>query len=262
MSTLRSLSAGLDAVSLDELNASAALLTRTDRKYVIPTAALAPVAADLTGVGHVRALELDGSRVGTYESTYFDTVDLAGWSASAHPRRRRWKVRTRVYADSDTCWLELKTRNGRGHTVKERLEHPLRMRATIGGGSAQWLGERFAAAGMAVRPDDLVTTLTTAYGRATWLVDGARITLDENLHFGCGERLVGAGDVVVVETKSAASGPGAVDRVLWRHGHRPIRISKYGAGMCVMHPELASNRWHRVLHRTLRPAAALTEVAA
>lgn len=250
MSALAELGARLPAVTLEELNATAALLTRTDRKYVLPTAELAPFLGELRGAAGVRALEIEGRRVSRYASTYFDTVDLDGWSASAHPRRRRWKVRTRVYADSGECWLELKTRGGRGQTVKLRAEHPLAERESVAP-AEDWLDAEFAAAAVPVRARDLVTTLSTTYDRATWLLGSGRVTLDEGLRFGAGDRTLGVGEVVVVETKSDSSGPGTADRALWRRGHRPVRISKYGTGMCVLHPSLPANRWHRVLNRDL-----------
>jgi hypothetical protein len=39
------------------------------------------------------------------------------------PRTRRFKIRTRTYVDSAECWLEVKTRDQRGNTVKHRREH-------------------------------------------------------------------------------------------------------------------------------------------
>ena len=55
-------------------------------------------------------------------------------------------------------------------------------------------------------------------------------------------------DLAVVETKSSRAGTG-VDRALWRAGHRPVRISKYGTGLGLLMPHLPANRWHRVLMR-------------
>ena len=53
-------------------------------------------------------------------------------------------------------------------------------------------------------------------------------------------------DLAIVETKSAGAAS-EVDRLLWRAGHRPVRISKYGAGMAALHPDLPRLKWHRVL---------------
>ena len=40
-----------------------------------------------------------------------------------------------------------------------------------------------------------------------------------------------------------------IDRELWRRGHRPATVSKYGTGMTALHPSLPSNCWNRVLAR-------------
>jgi hypothetical protein len=42
-----------------------------------------------------------------------------------------------------------------------------------------------------------------------------------------------------------------VDRQLWAAGHRPVRISKYGAGMAALHPDLPDLKWHRALNHHL-----------
>jgi hypothetical protein len=55
-------------------------------------------------------------------------------------------------------------------------------------------------------------------------------------------------DRVVIETKTGST-PSSTDRLLWRHGHRPVRISKYGTGMAALHTDLPHHPWRRVLDR-------------
>lgn len=239
----------LPAVSLAEVNAEAALLTRVDRKYVVPATDLDAV---LTGLPGLRVLEIDGRRSSRYESTYLDTVDLDSWSASAHRRRRRWKVRTRTYADSGERWLEVKTRGARGTTVKERLPHAgddLGVPVEAG----DWVRERLGAAHVhGVDPGGLVATLHTSYLRTTLLLDGAgRATVDRDLRWESSSGSAAVGDVLVIETKAGSARPGPLDRRLWELGHRPTRISKYGTGLALLTPDLPRNRWHRVATRHL-----------
>ena len=73
-----------DPVSLDALVAEASLLTRVDRKYVVPRAGLDPVLAALDP--GTRVLEIDGARDFAYESVYFDTPDLLSFRMAAQPR--------------------------------------------------------------------------------------------------------------------------------------------------------------------------------
>ena len=117
--------AAREAVTLDELNATAALLTRVDRKYVLTSAEADAFILGLPGDACV--LEIDGLRRFAYHSTYFDTPGLSCYLGAARRRGRRCKVRTRRYLDSDLQFLEVKTRRG-GATVKHRAawEQPLR----------------------------------------------------------------------------------------------------------------------------------------
>jgi hypothetical protein len=248
----------LDTVSLDELNAAAELLTRVDRKYVIPAGELDAV---VTGIDGLRVLEVDGRRESRYESTYLDTVDLDSWTGAAHQRRRRWKVRTRTYADTGERWLEVKTRGPRGTTVKERLPHD---GTDVTGPAAEWVRDRLAAAYVRdVDPSGLVATLHTGYRRTTLMLpaDGGRATVDRDLHWVSGHGSAEVGDVLVVETKAGSHRPGPLDRRLWELGHRPVRISKYGTGLALLTPDLQRNRWHRVTARHLADHLTLHEGA-
>ncbi|UJP41863.1 polyphosphate polymerase domain-containing protein [Cellulomonas palmilytica] len=246
--------AHLPAVTLAEIErAGAALQTRVDRKYVLPLDALAV----LPLTDGARVLEVGGRRASEYRSVYFDTPDLASYLGAALRRRGRYKVRTRTYADSGDTFVEVKTRGPRGSTVKVRHPHdgvPHELSDEARAFTTRVLGPRRAPDG------PLLPTLTNRYRRTTLLVDGgrpgvaARTTVDTGLVWVDAE--TGAerplGPFAVVETKTGAT-PSATDRLLWRHGHRPVRISKYGTGMAVLHPELPLTPWRRVLDRYVEP---------
>ncbi|GHH79795.1 VTC domain-containing protein [Promicromonospora soli] len=217
-----------------------------------------------------RVLEIDGVRSFAYDSTYFDTPELDAYHLAATRRRRRFKVRTRTYVDTGSCFVEVKTRAGRGTTVKERQPHD---DADHLGIARTFVSARLADAG-APRVPVLTPTLRSRYHRTTLLLDDARVTLDTGLIWdllapgGMGRheiphegplgggptvhRSAALGDRVVVETKTAAgSGPSSVDRLLWRAGHRPDRISKYATGMAVLLPDLPDAPWRRLVRRRL-----------
>ncbi|MFT4231056.1 MAG: polyphosphate polymerase domain-containing protein [Microbacterium sp.] len=237
-----------DSVSLDELMATASLLARVDRKYVVPRSCLADVVAQLDP--RTRVLEIDGSRDFAYESVYFDTPDLLSFRMAARPRRRRFKLRTRTYLDTGGSYLEIKTRGARGTTVKERDEYDAAQRATLTSRARDEVATALDAIGIAgERAHDLDATLMTRYRRTTLLApDGVgRTTIDTELAWlppgAPGLRLP---DVAIVETKSPSSAS-QVDRALWRAGHRPTSISKYATGLAALDPRLPRNRWARLL---------------
>jgi hypothetical protein len=240
----------LQPIPLEELNGLAALQTRVDRKYLVPLAELDGVLADLGD--DCRVLDFGGARDSLYESVYFDTPDLASYHGAARKRRRRFKIRTRAYLDTGACFLEVKTAGGRSMTVKDRIEYRLEDRDIITEEGRQYIDETMALTGVAdLHEIPLLPTLVTGYRRSTLYVpsSGARATIDLGLELRRDEaRRMALPELAVVESKSAG-GPTIVDRLLWRHGHRPAAISKYCVGLAALQPELPSNRWSRVLKR-------------
>jgi hypothetical protein len=261
----------LDPVGLDELVETASLQTRVDRKYLVPLTALDDLVDSLEP--GTRVLQIGGARRFGYESVYFDTLDLACYLATAHRRRHRVKIRTRAYLDTDRCFVEVKTRGPRGVTVKTREPYELDDRGELTPDGWRFARAVLDEAEVALVADDderhtgavppgLVATLISRYDRVTLLLpsSGARATIDTALTWaapddddaGAGARLVG---LAVVETKTGST-PSSVDRALWRAGHRPVPLSKYGTGMAALHPDLPATRWHRTLEQVVRPALA------
>lgn len=253
MNALDSL-APLDAlrtIDLDELNSAAELQTRVDRKYLLPLADLPRILAELPHGSEM--LEIDGRRALRYTSQYFDTPALDSYYGAAHGRRRRFKVRARTYVDSGGSFLEVKTRGGRAATVKDRV--PV-AGDVLDDDAVAYASDLLTDAGIPGAPglaEALRPVLVTRYRRVTLLLpaagaaDASRATIDIDLTWlashGVGFALPAS---VIVETKSSGRA-GALDRTLWRHGHRPASLSKYGTGMAALHPHLPANKWHRAL---------------
>lgn len=236
------------SITLDEMVAEAALLARVDRKYVLPRRELETVFGSMDA--RTRVLEIDGARAFSYESVYFDTPDLLSFRMAAQPRRRRFKLRTRAYLDTDAAFLEMKTRGTRGTTVKERSEYDLGLRAVLTDEARSEVATAFDAIGVdGSRADELQATLVTRYARTTLLAPdaAARATVDTDLRWDRpGADGFALPDVAIVETKSP-SAASDVDRLLWRAGHRPVSVSKYATGLAALRPDLPRNRWDRLL---------------
>lgn len=245
----------LGPVSLDELNANAALLTRIDRKYVADVDVLEDVLSGLDP--RTRVLEIDGSRSFMYQSVYFDTADFDSYCSAAFRRRRRFKVRTRTYVDSGECWIEIKTRGPRKRTVKSRTPHDPSSASRLDGRALAFVAAALADGGIA--PDlaaDLLPMVRTGFMRTTlWLpADGARVTIDRDFAVTAAGGCVGYPGLAIVETKSG-SAPSQVDHLLWSHGVRPAKVSKFAIGMTGLGAGLPTNKWHRVLNEHFVPRA-------
>lgn len=271
----------LPPVTLDELLADAALQTRVDRKYVLPVAALDVLLDELDPA--TRVLEIDGRRTSAYRSVYFDTPALTSYLGAARRRRQRFKVRTRTYVDDGACWVEVKTRGPRGTTVKERRPHPAREAAVLDDPASTFAADALGDERASTLDGPLRPTLVTTYDRVTLHVPGvragavvgggavpgrsaasggatpgtpaSRTTVDTDLVWtdpSTGRSLALPG-LAVVETKTGST-PSSTDRLLWQQGHRPVRVSKYGTGLAVLHPDLPATPWRRVLDRHVAAA--------
>jgi hypothetical protein len=236
----------LAPVALDEVTAVADLQTRRDRKYVIHRSVLSDLLAESWPAA--RVLTIDGARSFRYESIYFDTPDLTSYHGAARRRPRRFKVRTRSYLDQGTCFVEVKVRDARGRTVKHRHPHDLDRRTQLTDAGRQFVTTVEHTANVV---DQLQATLATAYRRATLVLADthARVTIDVDVAWHQPDgRHADLPGVALVETKTAGP-PCLFDRALWRHGHRPVTISKYCTGLAALRPYLPANKWNRVLRR-------------
>jgi len=246
--------ARLVPVGLDELVERAGLLTRVDRKYLVPADDVGALVHGLPPDAQV--LQIGARRLFDYESVYFDTPDLLAYHLAARRRRRRFKVRTRTYVDSAQCWIEVKTRGVRGTTVKDRVPHLLDGRVDVTP-ALPFVTATLTAHGITgAETMRWVPTLVTRYRRATILLPDtdSRLTIDVDLTWHDGRRPLRLRHLAVVETKTGSTASTA-DRLLWTHGHRPLRISKYATGLAALQPELPATRWQRTLRRHLLPHA-------
>jgi hypothetical protein len=212
----------LPAVDLATLEADAALAVRTDRKHLLGWGdvtrlleALAPTHA---------ALEIGGRRAFAYDTTYFDTEDLHCFRAHVQGRRRRYKCRTRLYADTGVCALEVKLRGAGDQTVKLRRPVAARDHGCLDANGRAFLSDCLGAV------PAMAPTLRGHHTRVTLVGDGERCTLDFDLRFVGGGAL--ASGLVIVESKSER-GRGAADRALLAMRSRPMPCSKYCLGIAL-----------------------------
>ena len=243
----------MPAISLDELNALAALQTRRDRKYILSQDIATELVAWLASMDSregARVLEIDGNRSSLYDSIYLDTPEMTCYRMAVQKNRRRFKVRRRTYMDSGQSFLEVKTKSASAQTVKDRVEWDAL-------GTEQRASE-FIGECLASRVDadtlHLEPALRTRYRRTTihLAASNMRLTIDQDLTWIAADGSATAhSDAVIVETKSPGHASHA-DRYQWAAGYRPLPSSKYAAGVALFHPELPRERWTRTIDRYLK----------
>ncbi|WP_187271736.1 VTC domain-containing protein [Aeromicrobium terrae] len=230
-----------DSVSLAETVDRADLSHRVDRKYLVPLGTVRDALPELATTH--RVLEVAGRFSTTYSTTYFDTHDLASCRAHIQGRRRRWKVRSRLYVEDGLCRVEVKTRSSRGRTVKAVAPSESGRHGHLSGADREFVARTLEPDHPELDVDALRPTAEITYERSC-LVDvdaGRRLTIDHRLSsvLAHGRAWVDDG-FAVVETKGGAV-PSEADRLLVRLGARPRSFSKYVATASLLYPDLADN---------------------
>lgn len=252
--------ADLTPVGLDEVLERAALQERIDTKFIVD-----PTVLDrLVGETDLDALEIDGTRQFAYGSMYFDTPEWLTYREHTRGRRRRFKARTRHYLDTGTCMFEVKLEGARGGTDKHRVPHEPGDAGRITRDAWAHLARTLDAAGMTT-PGSLVPAVHTAYHRITLVAPDrpSRLTVDAALRCRArnGASVTALHDRVLLEVKTPTE-QDPVLRTLYRLGAQPVSVSKYCAGVALLHPELPRAPWLPVLRRHFGAAAGIVPLRA
>ena len=237
-------------VDLDSLNARAAMLERLDNKYVVTAAKLRRAVPELTRIFDV--LEIDGRRSFTYETCYFDAVDLRSYHDHHQGRRRRAKVRTRLYKEAGLCFVEVKLKDKRGITVKKRMPYDPAMSGRLDEAALAHVRSSYHDLYGLDFPYELRPSLDMRYRRLTLVArqGGERMTIDNGLRFLAGDASRAVGDdLFILETKSS-NGNGIADAVLrGLHQHPTKHCSKYCVGIALTRSGTKHNNFRQALRK-------------
>lgn len=106
-------------ISLDEMD-GAKLLNRFDSKYTLHNKQLHQILNSISGDYYV--LEIDGIRIQTYQSVYFDTPANKFYLDHHNGKADRLKIRKREYVNSGNRFFEVKLKSNKGKTNKKRIQ--------------------------------------------------------------------------------------------------------------------------------------------
>ena len=106
-------------ISLNQMD-GVKLMNRSDTKFTFGYSKLASLLEKL--IPYYQVLEIDGKRIHSYKSLYFDTQARKFYNDHHNRRINRHKIRFREYVDSGLVFLEIKRKNNKGKTLKKRLK--------------------------------------------------------------------------------------------------------------------------------------------
>jgi hypothetical protein len=226
-------------ISLDELG-KASLMRRKDNKYVFGVAGLASILFSVKDSYLV--LDIDGIRSHNYQTIYYDTPEKDMYHMHHRGKANRYKVRVRRYSTSGVQFLEVKKKDSRGVTAKNRIRTDENESALL------TPGKDFLASLIPYSPDSITPVLENSFNRITLVAHDRkeRITLDYQLRFsdpGSGKSLELPGLSIAEIKFSERLHESVFHRVLHNHRILPSRFSKYCIGTAMLDPLVKQNRF-------------------
>lgn len=247
-----------EPISLSKME-SVKLMNRIDTKYVVPSSVLPHILSKAVDDYFIQ--EIDGVRLFTYDTMYYDTDDLDMYIRHHDRQLVRQKIRVREYVDSDLCFLEIKKKNNKGRTKKKRITIPRATNLTgdiIGHGKKDYTIAQFVEAKSRYRWDQIAPKLRTRFHRIT-LVNRAmteRLTIDIDLSWEnqTTENIVSLPRMVIIELKRDGQVPSPMLHIMLEERIRPLKVSKYCIGTALTSPSVKQNRFKakiRKIHKIL-----------
>lgn len=234
-------------VTLEEMD-SVRLLNRIDTKYVFNISNLNSVLESLTPF--YNALEIDGMKSSRYETIYFDTENFLLYTLHHNGKLNRYKVRHRQYLDSGQHFFEIKYKNNKGRTIKDRIKRK-EFSDTIQGKSEQLLLEKTPYTSGIFHP-----ALWVYYSRIT-LVNksgGERLTIDVNLNYKNNKTEIAFPKMVIAEVKQGNTCYSPFMAAMNQNKIYPVSISKYCYGIINTQQNVKKNRFKpkvRILNKIM-----------
>ena len=245
--------ASFEPISLDEMEA-VKLMNRIDTKYVVPLSVL-PDILEAARADYF-AQQIDGLRIATYDTMYYDTDSLDMYIRHHDRQLARQKIRVRRYVDSNLTFLEIKRKNNKGRTKKKRIAVPGFDIAgeTFGESKRErWAVADFIASKSRYTWAEITPHLSTRFHRIT-LVNKAkteRLTIDMDLVWDniiSGENKTYP-NLVIVELKRDGNVPSLMTGIMLAHRIHPLKVSKYCIGTALTTPGLKKNRFKAKIRR-------------
>ena len=216
-----------------------ALMDRTDTKFVFRVDQLHVFLEQIKN--DYRVLEVKGNRISRYESLYFDTENFDLYYAHHRGKPTRFKIRCRKYVESELHFFEVKYKNNKGRTIKDRVKQ------TGIDGKIIDTAETLLKEKTPMLPAHLEAKLWVNYSRITFVNKNSpeRVTIDLDLTFKNSEQDKTIDNLVIAEVKQDKAVDSAFMKLMKGYHVREGTISKYCFGVI--------NLYNKIRHNNFKP---------
>lgn len=230
----------LPPITLQEMSCIK-LMNRTDTKFVATAEQLHSFLLAVQGKYFIQ--EIDGKRIASYHTTYFDTDDYQMYNMHHCGRITREKIRVRTYLDNNDTFFEIKNKNNHGRTKKKRI--PIQGHNSVHNELDAIIP--FMAQYAWYRIEEISPVIENWFNRITLVNYGKteRLTIDFNLKF---HHLKSDGrdkldKVAIIELKRDGNVPSPALDILRELRIRRSGFSKYCIGSALTNKALRRNNF-------------------
>ena len=236
MQSLISTFEGISLTGLEETKAQ--LMSRVESKHLMTLSQCRRLVQALAD--SYRVLEIQDTRIGRYDTMYYDTPSFLSYNQHHNGKSNRFKLRLRHYNTSGDTYLEVKKKDNKGSTEKKRMK--------TAWSSAGFLPEQAEFLRSAL-PYDCQTfhpIIRTIYNRLTLVSTESpeRITFDTGISFDDGQHVISYPDLVIGEIKyEKGIKNSTAHQAIHAMGIKKRSFSKYCIGVSLLYTRLKHNRF-------------------
>ena len=215
------------------------LMNRTDTKFAFRVNNLEELLEKMQVF--YKVLEVNGERIQTYKSLYFDTEDRKFYIDHHNSRVNRNKIRFREYVGSGLTFLEIKLKNNKGKTIKKRMR-AAKISEKLSSEQKEYI-EKIIGKKLEVSAKQWIN-----FSRLTFVhkTQKERLTIDINLSFENEKESGDLRDIVIAEVKQERmSRKSDFMRIAKEMSILPMRLSKYCISTMQLWQNIKQNRFKK-----------------
>jgi len=228
--------------SLFELDSTNLLMkNRFESKYYFNLSQLDSILE--TCQNRYNILKIDDRLIFDYQNVYFDTKDFQLYYHHHNGKAERYKIRQRVYLNSQLSFIEVKQKTKKGNTNKYREE-----------GVSIENAASFLQSHISLDCTQLIPTLENKYKRITLLhkKNQEKVTIDINLNFASEKSNMAFNQIAIAEVKSESYSGTDFSKIMKLFGIREGWMSKYCMGMIALGIPVRHNLFNQSYNQILK----------
>ena len=225
-------------ISLEDIN-EVSLMNRVDVKFVFSKNKLIQILSKLSKFYHV--LTINNTQIQEYSSLYYDTIDRLFFLQHHNNRVNRHKIRFRKYVDSGLTFLEIKLKNNKGKTIKNRMrvdDIPM----LLSSDQKEYIKESIGKE-LVLTPQHWINFRRITFVNKSYT---ERLTIDLDLNFSNKSIHGSFENVIIAEIKKERSSQSSKFTYIAKKYHiLPTKLSKYCMSTIDLNPSVKHNRFKK-----------------